>query len=146
MSKNYALHSCVSRVKNPMHSRFATFLYSHTGRKCTDGFEPSRVVLQTTLTTRSCARRRTVFELNELLRFFTPPLLPSQLTAHIYWIIPTINFQDTTINIIKSHDAIGWDRRICPTARWVRFEPTSLCLEHGIKHLLLSKSQTGFCF
>ena len=53
------------------------------GRKCTDGFEPSLAVLQTVMTSRSCARRKwTVFELNELLRIFSPPLLPSQLTVH----------------------------------------------------------------
>ena len=125
MSKTYASHSCVSRVKSPVHSRFATYpdvsyrtrtciggldqkspvlsiermrrsghrvrtdiagskILSDTitpDRKCTDGFEPSRMVLQTILTTRSCARRWTVFELNELLRIFSPPLLPSQLTV-----------------------------------------------------------------
>jgi len=42
------------------------------------------MVLQTTLTTRSCARRWTVFEPPELLRIFSPPLLPSQLTVRVF--------------------------------------------------------------
>ena len=92
-------------------------------RKCTDGFEPSRMVLQTTLITRSCAQRWTVFELNELLRIFSPPLLPSQLTFLFSRITPTVEKQDTKNSMIKSHGAIGWNCCMCPTARWIGFEP-----------------------
>ena len=149
MSKNYASHSCVSRVKSPVHSRFATYpdvsyrtrtciggqkspvlsieRMRRSGhrvrtdiagskvlsdaitpdRKCTDGFEPSRMVLQTTLITRSCAQRWTVFELTELLRIFSPPLLPSQLTVLFCRIAPAVQKQDTKNSMIKSHGAIG---------------------------------------
>ena len=92
-------------------------------RKCTDGFEPSRMVLQTTLTTRSCARRWTVFEPPELLRIFSPPLLPSQLTVLFCRIAPAVQKQDTKNSMIKSHGAIGWNCCMCPTARWIGFEP-----------------------
>ena len=102
------------------------------GRKCTDGFEPSQMVLQTIPSTRSCAQKLdysnivlkwTVFELNELLRIFSPPLLPSQLTVLFCRITPTIEKQDTKNSMIKSHGAIGWDCCMCPTARWIGFEP-----------------------
>ena len=39
-SKNYALHSCVSRVKSPVHSRFATYPdVSYRTRTCIGGLE-----------------------------------------------------------------------------------------------------------
>ena len=79
-----------SRIQSPACSNSSEADVLHTDRKCTDGFEPSRMVLQTTLTTRSCARRWTVFELNELLRIFSPPLPPSQLTVLFCRITPTI--------------------------------------------------------
>ena len=166
MSKTYASHSCVSRVKSPVHSRFATYpdvscrIWTHIrglevpcpflldewdaaaigiepifqdpkscvltitlDRKCTDGFEPSRMVLQTTLITRSCAQRWTVFELNELLRIFSPPLLPSQLTVLFLPDHSDDWKQDTKNSMIKSHGAIGWYCCMCPTARWIGFEP-----------------------
>ena len=79
-----------SRIQSPACSNSSEADVLHTDRKCTDGFEPSRMVLQTTLTTRSCAQRWTVFELNELLRIFSPPLLPSQLTVLFCRITPAV--------------------------------------------------------
>ena len=112
-----------SRIQSPACSNSSEADVLHTDRKCTDGFEPSRMVLQTTLITRSCAQRWTVFELNELLRIFSPPLLPSQLTVLFCRITPTVEKQDTKNSMIKSHGAIGWNCCMCPTARWIGFEP-----------------------
>ena len=48
------------------------------------------------------------------------------------------------------HDQESWClwlfRCMCLIARWVGFEPTSLCLEHWIYISLLSKSRSGFWF
>ena len=38
-------------------------------------------------------------------------------------ITPTIEKQDTKNSMIKSHGAIGWNCCMCPTARWIGFEP-----------------------
>ena len=44
--------------------------------------------------------------------------------------------------MIKSHGAFGLFCCMCPLARWVGLEPTSLCLEPN--YYLLLKPHTGF--
>ena len=52
------------------------------GRKCTDGFEPSRAVLQTAMITRSCARMDSV-RVERTPAVLQTAAAPSQLTVRI---------------------------------------------------------------